>query len=78
MDTWETPEVPDLMEVMEDMAELEREILKTKLGLIEMMKQLTSDDPETVTELEQGIKLWEEAVNERVDEESNGQLRFVM
>lgn len=76
--TWEAPAVPDLMEVMEDMAELEREILKTELGLIEMMKQLTSDDPETVTELEQGIKLWEEAVNERVDEESNGQLRFVM
>lgn len=78
VDTWEAPAVPDLMEVMEDMAELEQEILKTKLGLIEMMKQLTSDDPETVTELEQGIKLWEEAVNERVDEESNGQLRFVI
>lgn len=78
VDTYEAPPVPDLMEVMEDMAELEREILETKLGLIEMMKQLTSDDPETVTELEQGIKLWEEAVNERVDEESNGQLRFVI
>ncbi len=78
VDTWEAPAVPDLMEVMEDMAELEQEILKTKLGLIEMMKQLTSDDPETVMELEQGIKLWEEAVNERVDEESNGQLRFVI
>ena len=71
VDTFEEEEIPNLIEVVQDIAELEVEIHKAEKEFIKMMKELTSSNSQIKAELKQATKIWEEA-----SENNNVQLRL--
>lgn len=71
VDKFEKEEVPDLIEVVQNISELDVEIHKTEKELIKMMKELTSSNPKIQAELKQATKIWEGSI-----ENNNVQLRL--
>ena len=71
VDKFEKEEVPDLIEVVQNIAELYVEIHRTEKELIKMMKELTSSNPQIQAELKQATKIWEGGI-----ENNNVQLRL--
>lgn len=62
VDTFEPEEIPDLIDTIQKLSEIEVEIQHCQKELIEMMKQLTSSDIEKENELQMSIKILEEAI----------------
>lgn len=63
VDTFEPEELPDLSDIVQELAELEVEIYQSQKDLIRQMKRLTSPDVKKKHELKKSIKILEEAID---------------
>lgn len=69
VDTYEPPEVPDLLETLNELQDIEREIKETSISLLNQMKQLVGTTPEQDRKQKEEVKKFEEILVEKYGKE---------
>lgn len=63
VDTYEPEEIPDIIETLTELKKINDEINATNLELLDMMKELTSEDRQEKRKLLQATDIWESMIN---------------
>lgn len=69
VDTYEPPEIPDLLETLEELKDIERQIKETSIFLLKQMKQLEGTTPEQDRKQKEEVKKFEEILVEKYGKE---------
>ena len=69
VDTYEPPEVPDLLETLNELQNIELEIKETSISLLNQMKQLVGTTPKQDRKQKEEVKKFEEILVEKYGKE---------
>ena len=69
VDTYEPPEVPDLLETLNELQDIEREIKETSISLLNQMKQIVGTTPKQEKKQKEEVKKFEEILVEKYGKE---------
>ena len=69
VDTYEPPEVPDLLETLNELQNIEQEIKETSISLLNQIKQLVGTTPEQDRKQKEEVKKFEEILVEKYGKE---------
>lgn len=69
VDTYEPPEIPDLLETLNELQNIELEIKETSISLLNQMKQLVGTTPEQDRKQKEEVKKFEEILVEKYGKE---------
>ena len=69
VDTYEPPEIPDLLETLEELKDIERQIKETSIFLLKQMKQLEGTTPEAEKRHIKEVDKFEEILIEKYGKE---------